>query len=116
MNKKAEGTKGEIIAENFLKDKGYKVLQKNFVLIGIEVDLVAKTPDNTFVFCEVKTRNSTEFGQPSEAVTKVKIKRYVTFAKAYMVKYRLFDANFRFDVIEILNGKINHIESAFDAN
>ena len=115
MNKKQVGDIGEEIAANYLKEKGLKILERNTVLCGVEADIVAKD-GKTYVFCEVKTRNNTAFGAPIEAVTPYKQTRYVTFVKAYAVKNRLKNTDFRFAVISITEDGVEHIEGAFFAN
>ena len=66
------------------------------------------------VFCEVKTRNSDEFGSGAEAVTGYKVGRYVQAAKGYLQKNGLTDVDVRFDIIEVSEGGINHLIGAFD--
>ena len=77
-----------------------------------EIDIIAEK-DGVIVFTEVKTRTSEVFGTPSEAVGKDKRKKYELCAKAYLQTERKYDAACRFDVIEIENDEINHIEDAF---
>ncbi len=106
------GVKGEIVAANYLKQKNYKILQMNYVCNVGEIDIVAQTQD-TIVFVEVKTRNSTKFGLPREAVTGYKQNKIRLVASVYLQKFKQVQVPIRFDVIEILNDKINHIENAF---
>lgn len=112
-NTKAIGDIGEEIAVQYLLDKGYKVLERNTKYAGVEIDIVAKDK-KTLVFCEVKTRMDVMFGRPVEAVNKPKQMRYVQGAKGYMVTHKVKDTDIRFDVIEVLEGEINHIISAFE--
>lgn len=115
MNTKAKGNIGEEIAAKYLENKRYKILERNAVYAGAEVDIIAYK-DKTYIFCEVKSRSDARFGSPSEAVSGYKIARYVNAAKGYSVKKRLPDVSFRFDVIEVTDGVIGHIENAFDAS
>ncbi len=112
FHKKLLGRRGEIEAQKFLKKKGFKILEKNFKTHFGEIDLIAKI-DNTIVFIEVKARSSDVFGMPSEAVNSKKQKKYEIVANEYLQKFKLFDCECRFDVIEFLEEKINHIENAF---
>lgn len=70
----------------------------------------------TIVFCEVKTRGGDVYGNPLETITGYQIGRYITAAKNYIARNRAGNDNFRFDVICVLDGEIEHIISAFDQN
>lgn len=110
--KKLLGRAGEIKAAEFLKKKGYEITDKNFKTRIGEIDVIAKDGEYV-VFVEVKTRTDDSYGTPSEAVDNKKQEKYRLVAAEYLQKKRLSDAACRFDVIEIENGKINHIENAF---
>ncbi|MBR2956409.1 MAG: YraN family protein [Clostridia bacterium] len=113
LNTKAIGDIGEEIAVNYLKKQGYKILERNAVYAGVEIDVIMKD-GSTIVFCEVKTRVNTLYGRPVEAVTKQKQQRYVQGAKGYIVSHKVKNTDLRFDVIEVLEEEINHIKSAFE--
>lgn len=113
VNTKAIGDVGEEIAVQYLRDKGYKILERNAEYAGVEIDIIAKDK-KTIVFCEVKTRVNTLYGRPVEAVTKQKQMRYIQGAKGYIVSNRVKNTDFRFDVIEVLDDEINHILGAFE--
>ena len=110
--KKLLGRAGEKKAVEFLKDEGYKIVTQNFKTHFGEIDIIAKDGE-TVVFVEVKTRSSDEYGAPSEAVNFKKREKYFLVATEYLRNNNLLDAMSRFDVIEIENGKINHIIDAF---
>lgn len=112
--KKFLGHKGEVKAVEFLKEKGYKILEQNFKTHIGEIDIIAKTGE-VIVFVEVKTRSDDSFGSPAEAVNTEKQRKYTLLANEYLIRNNLNDNQCRFDVIEIENGKINHIEDAFCA-
>ena len=116
MNKLIIGLKGEKAACVFLKKNGYKILTRNYKKSFGEIDIIAKKDEN-ISFIEVKTRISTEFGLPCQAVTKSKKNRIIKTAKAYIVEKSL-DENYSFDIIEIYhNGtkilNVEHIKNAF---
>ena len=67
------GNLGEYLACQYLKKLGYKILDRNYRIRGGEIDIVAQDRDY-LVFIEVKTRNSSEYGLPSESITPWKIK------------------------------------------
>ena len=113
MNK--VGTEGEQIAVEYLESQGYTVLARNFSWKTGEIDVVAKR-NGYLVFVEVKARLTKRFGTPMDAVTLEKQKKIVRTAEYYMLKNKIFDADVRFDVIEVFADKVNHVENAFWAN
>lgn len=112
------GSIGEKLAVNYIKEKGYDVLDCNYSTKFGELDIVAKK-HNIITFIEVKTRTSGTFGTPSEAVNYKKQQTIQKLSQQYIL-YKNLDRSplsYRFDVIEVkLIGKkykINHIENAF---
>ena len=113
MNNKIKGRGGEARAAKFLKKKKYKILETNFTAPGGEIDIIA-LDKNIIVFAEVKTRYSDEFGLPREAVTKEKQRHIARTALAYLQMNKLTGTPVRFDVIEVTDGGVTHIENAFE--
>ncbi|MEE8424042.1 MAG: YraN family protein, partial [Thermodesulfobacteriota bacterium] len=66
-SKQSTGAMGEELASKFLKKQGYKIVEKNFRTSLGEIDIIA-LDKGTITFVEVKTRKSTAFGYPQEAV------------------------------------------------
>lgn len=114
MNNVQVGGIGEDIALHFLSKKGYRILEKNFRLRIGEIDIIA-SKDGCIVFAEVKSRRNLDFGYPCEAVDFRKRKKILLVAKSYIHMKRLYDADCRFDIIEVYLGekRVNHIEDAF---
>lgn len=115
MNKKYLGDIGEDITCKFLIKQNYKIVERNFFYRGGEIDIIAYDCEkDELVFVEVKTRSNKNYGLPSEAVDKWKIKHILKGAKYYMYKNNINNANVRFDIIELffVNKKflINHIK------
>lgn len=109
------GKQGEQIAADYLKGKGYKILDLNWRAGKHEVDIVAQ--DGRFlVIAEVKSRHSTFAGEPETAVTRDKQRCLISAANAYL-KIKGLENEVRFDVVSILimNEReiINHIPDAF---
>ena len=100
MQNKQRGDSGEEIASEYLKKRGYKILERNYRIRGGEVDIVAKDGD-TLVFIEVKTRYSHDFGTPAEAMTPWKIKALLKTARFYAQKIYWGDREYRLDFIGI---------------
>jgi putative endonuclease len=101
---KSIGSHGEDIAETYLKEMGYTILERNFKCKIGEIDLIAKD-DKYICFVEVKSRYGTLYGSPGESVTKLKQYKIYRTAQSYILKKRLYKFNFRFDVIEIILNK-----------
>ena len=109
------GKMGEELAVNYLIEKGYEILERNWRNIHKEVDIIAMDgPD--LVIVEVKTRQSDEYGEPDLAVTKRKQRMLIAAANAYITRNKL-DVETRFDIISIIlkdsEPVIEHIEDAF---
>ena len=83
--KKELGNIGEQIAVEYLEENNYKILKRNFYCKQGEIDIIAKD-NQEIVFIEVKTRSSLDFGQPSEAVNKLKQKHMYRSAKYFLYK------------------------------
>ena len=77
------GRIGEAMAEDFLTDKGYEVVLKNFSTRLGEIDLVMRDKD-ILVFVEVKTKKGLLFGSPEEMFTRGKYERVKRMATVYL--------------------------------
>lgn len=109
------GKLGEEIAANYLIEKGYEILERNWHNVHKEIDIIAK--DGKFlVVVEVKTRQTDEYGNPDIAVTRKKQRMLISAANSYISRNDL-DVETRFDIISIIfkdgNPVIEHIEDAF---
>ena len=117
---KGTGELGEEVGANFLIERGYRIVERNFRCKGGEVDIIARDPrDKSLVFIEVKTRRGLSYGVPQLAVTPFKQRQISKAALTWLSKNRLHDTNARFDVIAILlhterPHSIEHIRNAFD--
>ncbi len=119
MQKKELGKKGEEKALRFLKKRGYRIIEKNYVCKMGEMDLIGKEKD-TLVFIEVKTRTSMDFGPPQLAVTSWKQRQLSKVALNFLKEKKIGDVKARFDVVAILltpgGEEIELIRDAFDLN
>jgi putative endonuclease len=111
-NTRREGVGGESAAVKFLEEKGYKILDLNFIGQHGEIDIVAKD-GGYIVFVEVKSRINEKFGRPIEAITPYKVQCIIETARFYAMIKGCSDLDMRFDVIEILRGEITHTTNAF---
>lgn len=98
---KSIGSYGENLAENYLKESNYKIIDMNFRCKIGEIDIIAKN-DGYICFIEVKSRYNTTYGYPREAVTRSKQLKIYKTAKMYILENKLINQKFRFDVIEIM--------------
>ncbi|MGA1225975.1 MAG: YraN family protein [Tamlana sp.] len=109
------GKKGEQLAVDFLIEKGYTIIERNYRFDKAEVDIMAKQKDMLAII-EVKTRSSTDFGNPQDFVKPKQIQRLVKAVDEY-VTVNVLDVEVRFDIIAIVKeGKgynIEHLENAF---
>lgn len=111
------GQNGENIAEKYLKENGYIIIERNFRCRQGEIDIIAKDGEE-IVFIEVKTRRSIICGNPAEAVNILKQKHIKKVAEVYVYLNHIENVYIRFDVIEIYyrkdTPKINLIKQAID--
>ena len=112
------GDAGEDLVARWYADAGYRVLDRNWRCREGELDVVvARGP--VLVFCEVKTRRTTAFGIPAEAVTTTKQRRLRTLAMRWLDEHPAARARtLRFDVASVLAPRdgdpvIDVIEAAF---
>lgn len=109
------GKKGEELAVAHLQKNGYTILDKNWRYQKAEVDIIAQK-NEILAVVEVKTRSSTEFGNPQDFVKPKKIKLLVTAIDEYVTTKDL-DVEVRFDIIAIVKTNqefdLEHIENAF---
>ena len=109
------GDFGEQYALQYLRKKGFKIVQTNYRFKRNELDIICKEGDE-FVFIEVKARQTAEIGEPWRAVTKTKQRQIIKCAHHYLIENNL-DVESRFDIISIVHNsygtKLEHIDRAF---
>ncbi|MBR5467246.1 MAG: YraN family protein [Bacteroidaceae bacterium] len=109
------GLQGEELAVEYLRRKGYLILNRNWRSGHKEIDIVARQGDE-LVFVEVKARNNNFYARPEDAITRQKMHRLVLAADAYL-RCNMIDSSVRFDVITITGTPdkpyIKHYEHAF---
>lgn len=109
------GVKGENIAVDYLKKQGYEILFTNWRHKNWEIDIVARDK-NMLIIVEVKTRKSSLYGNPEEAVHKKK-QQFLVQACNVLIHEIAHEGEARFDVVAIVkNGNeqdILHIKDAF---
>jgi putative endonuclease len=104
---KSIGNFGEDLAENYLKQSGYKIIERNFKCKIGELDIIGKD-DKYITFIEVKTRYSNLYGSPCESVTVSKQLKIYKTAQCYIMLNQLYKLSFRFDVVEVILNNIDN--------
>ncbi|RHA41982.1 YraN family protein [Cellulomonas rhizosphaerae] len=99
--KDAVGRYGEDVAAQHVLEAGWQVLDRNWRCRDGELDLVGLDGDE-LVVVEVKTRRSTAYGHPAEAVTRLKLARVRRLAAAWLAAHDQRVASVRVDVIAVL--------------
>jgi len=119
------GNWAEELAEKFLKDRGYKILDRNYCKPWGEVDIIAEKSDQSsdekgiIIFVEVKASDSPapKGFEPEKRVNDDKIKRIKRAAQTYIQQNNLDDRSWQIDIIAIeLNkeketAKITHFKN-----
>jgi putative endonuclease len=109
------GKKGEQLAVDFLLKKNYQIVERNYRFDKAEIDIIAKN-ENILAVIEVKTRSTTDFGDPQDFVKPKQIQRLVKAVDEYVTVNDL-DVEVRFDIIAIVKQDkgfhIQHLKNAF---
>ena len=106
------GQSGEEAVASWYESHGYTVVVRNWRCREGELDLVVRR-GRSYVFCEVKTRTSTAFGAPVEAVGREKQARIRQLAARWLTEGEVRAVGIRFDVASVLAGEVEVLEGAF---
>ncbi|MBI2118450.1 MAG: YraN family protein [Elusimicrobia bacterium] len=109
------GQEKEKEALHFFEEKGWKLIAKNVLCRGGEIDLIFKDQENTIIFVEVKYRSSLSHGVPQLTVLPYKQNRLIKSALTFIKKNNLQGHDFRFDVLALFPAGIEHIPNAFSS-
>ncbi len=115
--RKEVGAIGENLAADFLKKRGYKILQRNFRCREGEIDIIAQK-DECLVFVEVRTKKNTAFGTPEESVTLSKREKLIALAETYLQACAKTPASWRIDVVAVEltpDNKVSRLEQIENA-
>lgn len=106
------GDRGEALASEYLKNKGYRFIGQKVKLFCGEIDLLFQDGQN-LVIVEVKTKSDTSYGQAAEMVNFRKKRKLLQLAKALWQKFPR--RTIRIDVVAIDQlDQIEHIKSAVE--
>ncbi len=118
MKRQTTGDLGERLAQDFLKRKGYCILETNYRCRFGEIDIIAHHQD-CVVFVEVRTKVNLSFGAPEESITATKMQHFEKAVAIYQQTHN-DPTLWRIDLIAVeLDGRgqlkrIEHIENAFE--
>jgi putative endonuclease len=101
LAKDAVGKYGEDLAARHFVGAGFTVLARNWRCEVGEIDIVARDGD-VLVIAEVKTRTSTAYGNPAEAITRQKAAKLRELALMWLRDHPWGGAGVRFDVVSVL--------------
>jgi putative endonuclease len=116
--RKTFGQRGEQTAADYLKSRGYSIVETNWRCPHGEIDVIARQ-DAMMIFVEVRTRRTDSTEQPFESITPAKQKRLQKLAYAYLSAHQLKHIAWRIDLIAIAwprSGEpiIEHVENGLD--
>lgn len=100
MKRSETGILGEKLSQNFLKKKGYRILETNYRCRYGEIDIVARQGD-CLVFVEVRTKTNLMFGSPEESISYTKMQHMEQAAEYYIQEHRACGLSWRIDLIAI---------------
>jgi putative endonuclease len=104
VKRRETGVLGEKLARDFLRKRGYRILEANYRCPRGEVDLIAEDKDS-LVFIEVRTKRSRDFGTPEESITPAKMERLRTVAAHYRQTHHDLPPMWRIDVVAVEMGQ-----------
>jgi len=115
-DRKSVGEAGENAAVDYLREKGYHILRRNYRYQRGEIDIIAEERDD-LVFIEVKARRSKSYGDPEDGINPEKCRRIRRVASGYLFENHIDDRSCRFDIVAIeYEGEkivLRHIRDAF---
>ena len=99
------GALGEDFVAKYLVSRNYEILDRNWRIKEGEIDLVAISEHGVVVFIEVKTRTSTAFGHPLEAISNEKAYRLQRLALAWLTVHHRWGFEYRIDAAAVMISK-----------
>ena len=112
----ARGREAEALAARYLERYGQRVLARNFLVRGGEIDLICQD-GKTLVFVEVRLRSRNDFGGAGASITATKRRRIILAARHYLAGKTECDCRFDCVLLDALDEKrIEWIKNAFSAD
>ena len=108
------GRRSERMAAEYLKQRGYAILERNYRVGHKEVDLIARR-GRRLVFVEVKERARHTYGGGIGAVDREKRRRVRRAAAVWLQSHPESAAlEVRFEVVAVTDGRVERLEFASD--
>jgi len=117
MIRKETGILGEKLARDFLKKRGYRIIETNYRCRYGEIDIIARHK-GYLVFIEVRTKTNHNYGAPEESITTTKKTRMRRTAEYYYQSHEKLPESWRIDFVAVeldergKPGRIENIENA----
>ncbi len=113
----ALGKVGELLAKDYLEDRGYVIIERNYRCSVGEIDIVARH-GQTLCFVEVRTCSNDEFGHPLDSIGPKKQTKVRQVAGVYLSQRAPYAPEYRFDVIgvelnEAQEARLHLVSNAF---
>jgi putative endonuclease len=121
IDRKEIGNIGENLARDFIRKRGYRIIENNYRCPCGEIDIIAMHKD-CLVFIEVRTKTSLSYGTPEESISSNKKAKMRLTAAYYLQSREKYPKSWRIDFIavEIDNNakakRIEIFENAVDEN
>jgi len=117
LNTVRRGRRFEALAEGFLNERGWRVLDRNVRFLRKEIDLVVEK-DGLVAFVEVKGRSGPAFGHPLEAITRRKRHAISLVARGWIARSNFRARSYRFDAVSVRlmpdgGFELEHVEGAW---
>ena len=117
MQTRQIGQHAETQALHYLQQQKLVLMERNFRCRQGEIDLIMRDK-TTYVFVEVRYRQSTSYGESYETITSTKQKKIIRATGIFLQKRKLYEnVPCRFDVVALTGNlaapKINWIKDAF---
>jgi putative endonuclease len=112
VERKDTGKLGEKLAADFLKMKGYRIVETNYRCTEGEIDIVARH-QGAIVFIEVRTKANLNFGSPEESITFAKMRKLRAASARYLQHHPGMPESWRIDMVAVQldgNGRTSRIE------
>ena len=112
MSRRDTGILGEKLAGDFLKKRGYRIIETNYRCRHGEIDIIARHKD-FLVFIEVRSKKSLQFGTPEQSISEAKKRHLKATALHYQQTHEKLPPQWRIDVVALeldASGKLRRAE------
>ena len=108
QSRKVTGAFGESLAADFLINKGYTFVTKNWRCSVGKIDVIVQDKD-TLVFVEVRTKHGDRNGTPEDSITQKKQAKLIELAYSYLAEMDVPTDDWRIDVVAVVLDSANQL-------